>query len=306
MLSEIRNWLHILFKGNGEEAADGGQTAGSRLSQAQTLQGSLGSADTVILSREKERKATASISTPDMEKPEPQSLEQIITAPKESVPSCIPILEDNPTVSPAAPQLQKTEGGGSRRISQEEFEHDLVARLGPHITIQNKDDISQLNGRVPTDDELLQACQEIARNTRIPFSYIHDGCYARAHVMCETLRKSGINRAKIFAFGDLHAKNKYMDANWWYHVAPLVFATNPHTQKVEGKVLDPGLSESPLTPDQWIQMISSSSVRVDITKETQYQPRESNPEDATLDERLPEAWAKLDEYKTAFESMHSD
>ena len=85
-----------------------------------------------------------------------------------------------------------------------------------------------LNGRIPTNSELKTLDQKGADHG-IDYGYLTDGCYARGHLKCDTLRSEGVNRQKIFVEGSLTVKDgavtvdgKRTDQHWSYHTAPLV------------------------------------------------------------------------------------
>jgi len=89
----------------------------------------------------------------------------------------------------------------------------------------------------------------------IPFQYVVDGCYARAHKMRQImLERFNISCEKVFSYEGDHG-SLAVDAgdccvNWWYHVAPLV------TVKVAGGgyekyVIDPSMFSEPVSIDTW-------------------------------------------------------
>lgn len=81
----------------------------------------------------------------------------------------------------------------------------------------------------------------------IPFAYIADGCYARAHAMKRAIENtySGKTCDKIFFIGRLVGKNSSCCTEWRYHVAPLVYVGS--TQYV----LDPSTFSGPVSPTVW-------------------------------------------------------
>ncbi len=97
----------------------------------------------------------------------------------------------------------------------------------------------------------------------IPFQYVRDGCYARAHKMrWVLLNKYGYCSQKIFSFANKSPDKLAVKADkwggccvtWWYHVAPLVyvnfqvgFATVPFAM-----VIDPGMFNGPVMWNVWI------------------------------------------------------
>lgn len=89
----------------------------------------------------------------------------------------------------------------------------------------------------------------------IPFNYVEDYCYARAHEMAQVMELLGINSGKIIAEGDLNIVDK--DGNpvgWKYHIAPTVEIYKDG--EVQTFVIDPSLSEEPLTISDWFAKMS--------------------------------------------------
>lgn len=101
------------------------------------------------------------------------------------------------------------------------------------------------------------------KKTDIPFDYPPDCCYARARVMCDMMEREGFESEKLWSEGNLAAKKPngalvtFPDSNgnpqavrWHYHVAPLVNVQQADGS-VEKRILDPSLSNKPLTIDEW-------------------------------------------------------
>lgn len=90
----------------------------------------------------------------------------------------------------------------------------------------------------------------------IPFQYVVDGCYARAHKMRQILdNEFGYDCEKVFSYEDPSA---FLAVNtgeccvyWWYHVAPLVTVWNVQKQKTEKYVMDPSMFDTWVTIDEW-------------------------------------------------------
>lgn len=108
-----------------------------------------------------------------------------------------------------------------------------------------------------------QAFMDDFKKTDIPFDYPPDCCYARARVMCDEMEKKGFESQKLWSEGHLAAKKANGDAvtfpdrngapkavTWHYHVAPIVNVEQPDGS-VSPRVLDPSLSDTPLTVDEW-------------------------------------------------------
>lgn len=174
---------------------------------------------------------------------------------------------------------------------------DQLTRELPNVEVDflNTDSFGKLNGRLATEPELIAMMESLTEESGIPFGYIKDGCYARAHLMDESFRQHGINHAKMFVRGDLAAKNKHMEARWWYHVAPLVFVDDGSGHPV-AKVIDPGFSAKPMNPEDWVKAMNRGpSIEVDLVDAEQYYPREYSKPD-TFSESLPPAVSRMQSY----------
>lgn len=129
------------------------------------------------------------------------------------------------------------------------FEKKLQAELGPYAKIQNEWDIQGLDGNIPTTTELQELFKQVIADKSVPWEYIIDGCYARSHKTCEKFLDANVNVAKLYIIiADAHpddpsypfppwrlkAKNKFMEGEWWYHVAAIVFAKDDQTGEIEG------------------------------------------------------------------------
>ena len=202
----------------------------------------------------------------------------------------------------------------NKDINQTKFQKDLIGKLGSKARIQNQQDVSKLNGRIPTIAELNDEFKKLASDKTIPFEYIVDGCYARAHLMCEQMMEDGINCGKMFTMiedlngGMLTAQNKFMNAEWWYHVAPLVFAEDPKTKEVQGFIMDPSMADHPMKAEEWIDKMwdNKINIKVDITRAPQYGPVESDGENNTFEESLNDSKAVLKDYSKTLAKIKKD
>ncbi len=150
---------------------------------------------------------------------------------------------------------------------------------GVGIKFLNTDSFDKLNGRLATMGELKEMMASLYDESNIPYGYITDGCYARAHLMDESFRQHGINNAKMFCRGDLEAKNDLMTARWWYHVAPLVFVDGGDGKPIP-KIIDPGFSREPMDPEQWVKAMNKGpNVEIDLVAAEQYYPRDGSADD---------------------------
>ena len=88
----------------------------------------------------------------------------------------------------------------------------------------------------------------------IPFQYVKDGCFARAHKMRWIIEtKYGYCSEKVFSYGNLDVKaDKWGGCcvGWWYHVAPLVRVQSGRT--VLCYVIDPGMFNEPVLLSTWL------------------------------------------------------
>jgi hypothetical protein len=200
-------------------------------------------------------------------------------------------------------------------INQTQYVSDLLAKLGSGARLQNQHDISKLTGRIPSVAELNSEFKKLSGDKSIPFEYIVDGCYARAHLMCQTMMKDDINCGKMFVMVEdpmgsdrLTAKNKFMNAEWWYHVAPLVFAKDDITNKIEGFIMDPSMANRPLKAEEWIGMMRAKNVdiKVDINRASQFGPIESDGENATFEESLEPSKEVAKEYSVVLKEIKDE
>ncbi len=93
----------------------------------------------------------------------------------------------------------------------------------------------------------------------ISFQYAHDGCYARAHKMCDIINnRYHYDTKKVFSFANAGSDVLCVQAqkwggccvNWWYHVVPLV---NIKTAAgVKPYVFDPAMFDQPVLLSAWL------------------------------------------------------
>ncbi len=128
---------------------------------------------------------------------------------------------------------------------------------------------------VSSPAEAQELFDELRNQPQIPFDYPVDCCYTRAHEMCRLLEAKGIECRKYWLFeegwgvspkSELHPVDKSGNpvefwnsdvtpprptpVQWVYHVAPLVDVRQPDG-RVEEMVLDPSLSDRPMTKEEW-------------------------------------------------------
>jgi hypothetical protein len=101
----------------------------------------------------------------------------------------------------------------------------------------------------------------------IPFQYVIDGCYARAHQMRRVITtRYGYCCEKVFSFATAGNDTLAVQANkwggccvqWWYHVAPLI-RVRLQIKVIPKKfsltlamVIDPGMFDKPVLLSTWL------------------------------------------------------
>ena len=100
----------------------------------------------------------------------------------------------------------------------------------------------------------------------IPFQYVRDGCYARAHQMRRIITtRYGYCCEKVFSFANQNNDTLAVKANkwggccvkWWYHVTPLVrvrmrIRAYPKISLTLAMVIDPGMFDKPVLLSTWL------------------------------------------------------
>jgi hypothetical protein len=98
----------------------------------------------------------------------------------------------------------------------------------------------------------------------IPFQYVRDGCYARAHQMRRIIEDDyGYCCEKVFSFANNDVDRLAVSAakwggccvTWWYHVAPLVrvrIRFHRRISLVVALVIDPGMFDKPVLLSSWL------------------------------------------------------
>lgn len=103
-----------------------------------------------------------------------------------------------------------------------------------------------------------------AVNPCIPFQYVRDGCYARAHQMRRIITtRYRYCCEKVFSFATANDDRLAVKADkwggccveWWYHVAPLVRVRVPVKRGLSftlAMVIDPGMFDKPVLLSTWL------------------------------------------------------
>lgn len=101
-------------------------------------------------------------------------------------------------------------------------------------------------------------------NPCIPFQYVIDGCFARAHKMRWIIEKHfGYCSEKVFSFATEGNHKLVVKADkwggccveWWYHVVPLIRVQSRFgaLTRPQAYVIDPGMFDKPVLLSTWLQ-----------------------------------------------------
>ncbi|MCE1248530.1 MAG: hypothetical protein LWY06_17980 [Firmicutes bacterium] len=246
------------------------------------LKASIDSLPEIIAGRIEEKEAKSSVLNTETTSVKHEKPPAVLTQMEES-PSISELLGSDPiTVLSAKP---KVEGG----IDVGPFEKKLQEELGSLSRIQNPWDINGLQGKVASIQELNDTFAEITADKSIPYEFLPDGCYARAHTAAQKYLDKGINCAKLYVMLDnidwnnpsgfpderFRAENKFTKGEWWYHVAPVVFAKD-ESGNTEGYVIDPAVNKDrPIKASEWIKAFWTEDFKVvfDTTHADIYEPQ---------------------------------
>lgn len=101
--------------------------------------------------------------------------------------------------------------------------------------------------------EAKKLFDEFAGDSKIPYKYPIDGCYARATAMTIIAEARKIEMGKVFVEGHLQVKTsskRYPIVNWAWHVAPVTYVKDPGGE-VRIMVFDPSLFSAPVALEVW-------------------------------------------------------
>lgn len=136
----------------------------------------------------------------------------------------------------------------------------------------------------------------------LPFQYKVDGCYARALYMSMELAAQGMESNAIFAFARQGTALTVGPIQWGYHVAPML-EVGTDAQHLVPFVIDPALSNEPLTAAQWVgdmgftqQTTPTTMPYMLIVPGSDYAPSEAVADIAHRDQDTPD-FADLPPFK---------
>ena len=154
-----------------------------------------------------------------------------------------------------------------------------------------------------SEAQAQQLFRELAAQPQIPFDYPDDCCYSRAHEMCRIMRERGIPCRKVWNYAHDFPNGAALRAdtpnhpsghvNWRYHVAPVV-PVQGNDGVVRDMVMDPSLSDRPLTVDEWVARQQDPTATHEITDDSYYfrgpgnTDASSDPDHSKTRERLAE------------------
>lgn len=169
------------------------------------------------------------------------------------------------------------------RIDPTAFNFVDIAQKWPAFSLCNKIVPSYAKAKEIFDDLARLSCNlpgPYAETPCIPFQYVRDGCYARAHQMRRIITtRYGYCCEKVFSFANEGNDTLAVKADkwggccvtWWYHVAPLIrvkmrIRTQPAIMLTLAMVLDPGMFDKPVLLSSWLEAqentLCSSSAHV--------------------------------------------
>ena len=129
------------------------------------------------------------------------------------------------------------------------------------VIIPTPGTIKKIVPNMETLNEIFEFCKQqgCATGTStidycIPFQYVVDGCYARAHKMRQIMENEfGYSCEKVFSYegatGYLAVDAGDCCVYWWYHVAPLVTVRDHH--QLKKFVMDPSMFDEPVSIAVW-------------------------------------------------------
>jgi hypothetical protein len=130
-----------------------------------------------------------------------------------------------------------------------------------------------------TQEQAQERFDEFKCREDIPWNYPNDCCYNRAHVMATELKAGGVDVGKVWNYAPLpHLGNrlrvytendpeKYVE--WGYHVAPTVPVIDSKGTVIR-MVIDPSITDAPLTPEQWKALQGQSHSTLVLTSAAPY------------------------------------
>ncbi len=110
------------------------------------------------------------------------------------------------------------------------------------------------NFKILDSSEAENIFDTIQNMADIPFGYFKDGCFARAHEVADRLHQDGIESKKVWILAGSSPilSDKYPQARWMHHVAPLIPVSDSQG-KTTWQVLDPTLLTHIAPIQEWLE-----------------------------------------------------
>ncbi|NRA66246.1 MAG: hypothetical protein HRU19_17295 [Pseudobacteriovorax sp.] len=115
--------------------------------------------------------------------------------------------------------------------------------IGPNPTLQAESQRPYRN--IEKRYHVMEAYRTIKSIDYLPFSYIRDGCFARALYVGMELTSKKIPANNQYIIGKLIPEG----ARWGWHVAPVVHGPNNKPY-----IIDPAFADKPLTRKKWVSL----------------------------------------------------
>jgi hypothetical protein len=112
----------------------------------------------------------------------------------------------------------------------------------------------------------------------IPFAYPDNGCWARAHRMCQLIEESNLLTGKLWLFGKREVPTRYSPCCrvlWGKHVAPVLRRKDGAPDDLW--VFDPGLFGGPTSPREWIAIQRGDPAKALLSASWIYLMQEPKP-----------------------------
>lgn len=158
-----------------------------------------------------------------------------------------------------------------QRIDLDEIDPTTFNLVDFHLKVPSYRHCQRIIPNYKTANKIFKFCAKQSCNLPgpydispcIPFQYVRDGCYARAHKMRWIITtRYRYCCEKVFSFANQDLDRLAVQANkwggccvtWWYHVAPLVRVRvrAGRLSVVLALVIDPGMFDKPVLLSTWL------------------------------------------------------
>lgn len=111
-------------------------------------------------------------------------------------------------------------------------------------------------GHAITHDQASRLFDEARNMEDIAWNYVHDGCYARAHLMARRFEEQGVHVDKAWLNGDLlFEQEDGTNVHWRFHVTPIVYVEEESGEIVR-YAIDPSTFDRPVPVEVWAEALS--------------------------------------------------